>query len=334
MFRPVFPAFWLLVSLPAFAVAEGFGLVGRITSDKPVTPIRVLLEDPKERNTAAADVITDQDGNYDIRGLKKREYRVVVFIDGKRQERRELEILCRTESTAIKDFHYGKTRSTLTLHFPAEDPDVVDLAELQGDYPKDVLRDYEKAYQDHINGNVARAIERLEAIASRAPGFYGAHARLGLLYQQEGCLSDAEGEYLQATKLSPRSIHPLLNLASAQIRAADMPGERDRMVARAVENLMKALEIRPSSAIAHCLMGAALTKIDSFEEAEKSFKRAVDLDGRLGASRLMLANLYLHLEKWGPAIQSLQAYLEDFPEAPDRSVVKEMLQDAQWKARR
>jgi len=280
-----------------------------------------------------ATAVANDDGDYELQNLTKRLYRLVTIIDGKKQERRDVEILCRPGSTATKDFHYGKSQSTLILRFPAEDPDIVDVAELQGDYPKDVLRDYEKAYQDHINGNNARAIEKLEAIVSRAPGFYGAHSRLGLFYQQEGCFFDAEPEYIRASELSPRSPQPLLNLASVEIRAADVPGERDKMTMRAVNSLTKALEMRPGSAIAHCLMGAVHAKTDAFEEAEKSFKRALELDADLGAARLMLANLYLQEKNWDAGIENLQTYLEDFPLAPDRSVVKEMLQNAQWKLR-
>ena len=36
---------------------------------------------------------------------------------------------------------------------------------------------------------------------------------------------------------------------------------------------------------------------------------------------------------WDAGIENLRAYLEDFPAAPDRSVVKEMLQKAQWNAK-
>ena len=47
----------------------------------------------------------------------------------------------------------------------------------------------------------------------------------------------------------------------------------------------------------------------------------------------MLANLYLKQEKWDDAIGSLRTYLDDFPWAPDRPVVREMLEEARKKAR-
>ena len=158
---------------------QGFQLQGRITTDRMAADLQVVLEDPKARNTVVGTVEPDKDGTYQFQGLTKRSYRLVTVINGKRQDRREVEILCRPNAIVSKDFHYGRIPSSLMLHFPAEDPDFVDVAELQGNYPKDVLKDYEKAYQDHINGNAERAIERLEAIVARAPEFYGGHARLG-----------------------------------------------------------------------------------------------------------------------------------------------------------
>jgi tetratricopeptide (TPR) repeat protein len=329
----IFLAAFLMVGSLAAPESGEFTLLGLITTDRPAASIRVVLQDPRERNAEVASVQADKDGNYVFRGLQKRSYRLVTFVDGKRQDRRDIEIVCRAGATVMKDFHYGRSPSTLMLHFPAEDPDIIDVAELHGDYPREVLRDYERAFQDHISGNSARAIERLEGIAARAPQFYGAHARLGVIFQQEGCYSDAETEYGRASALSPRSPQPLLNLASVQIRAADIPGEREKMMARALETLGRALEVRPSSAIAYCLFGAARVKASSFEEAEKDFKRALELDTEFEAARLMLANLYIRQENWEGAIENLRIYLEDFPWSSDRSIVREMLDDARRKAR-
>ena len=335
--RVSLPSFLFLAWLasPSFVAAQtpGFTLVGFVTFDKPAKSIRVVLQDPKEENAEVASVHADEKGAYEIRGLQKRSYRLVTYVDGKRQDRRDVEIVCRPGSVAMKDFHYGRIPSTLMLQFPAEDPDVIDVAEIQDDYSRDVLRDYDRALQDHISGNFARAVERLEAIATRAPDFYRAHARLGLIYQQEGCYFDSEVEYVRASALSPRSLQPLLNLASLQIRAADLPGELGRMTSAALSTLARALEIRPGSAIAYCLSGAVRVKLNALDQAEEDFKRALDLRGDFEAARLMLADLYRRQENWDAAIENLRTYLDDFPWAPDRSVVREMLEDIRRKTR-
>ena len=333
MARVVFLAICILTISEVPVWGQGFQLQGRITTDKMAADLTVILEDPKARNALVGTIEPDKDGNYQFQGLTKRSYRLVTVINGKRQDRRNVEILCRPNGIVSRDFHYGRSQSTLMLHFPAEDPDFVDVAELQGNYPKDVLKEYERAYQDHINGNASRAIERLEAIVARAPEFYGGHARLGVVYQQEGCFLDAEAEYKQASALSARSLQPLVNLASVQIRAADLPNQRDAMIEHAIETLRKALEIRPNSALAYCLMGAAHSRVRSYDEAEASLKRALDLDGSLAAARLLLADVHLRRENWQAAIDNLKTYLDDFPYARDRSVVKHMIESAERSAR-
>lgn len=321
----------LVIAVLAAQNPAGFTLQGRITTDKASPSVRLVLEDPKARNAEVARTEPDPEGNYEFRGLPGRTYRLVATIAGKKQDRREMEIVCRSGAIVSKDFHYGKTESTLILHFPGEDPDIVDVAELQGDYPKDVLRDYERAFEDRVNGNIPRAVQRLEAIVERAPRFYGAHARLGLIFQQSGCYSDAATEYRRASEVSPRSVQPLLNLASAQIRSADVPGQFESSIADALGTLEKVLEIRPGSAVAHCLIGAAKVRIELYDEAEKSFLRALEFDASLGAAQLMLANLYLRQEKWDGAIEQLKAYLDENPFAGNRGVVKKMLESARQK---
>src|SRR5688572_168555 len=120
-------AFWFLGGVSALAQAPGFTLLGRITTENPAETIRIVLEDPKARNAVAASVDAGKNGEYEIRDLPKRAYRLVTYVNGKRQDRRSVEILCREGSLVLKDFHFGRSPDALVLHFPAEDPDVVDV---------------------------------------------------------------------------------------------------------------------------------------------------------------------------------------------------------------
>jgi len=329
MVRKVLFCLWLLVATTSQAQTASFTLQGLTTTEKAGASVRLVLENPKARNAEIARTEPDEKGKYEFRNLAERSYRLVAFVDEKRQDRRDVEILCRPGATVLKDFHYGKLEPTLHLHFPAEDPDVVDVAELQGNYSRDVLREYERAKQDHEAGDAERALHRLETVAAKAPGFYGVHARLGLIYQEVGCYEDAEDEYIRASQLSPRSAQPLFNLASVQIRAADLAGQKDKFLARSLETIAKAVEIRPSSPIGHCLAGAAYVKNGAYEEAETSFQRALELDSMMDAARLMLADLYRRRENWAGAVEQFRKFLEDNPLSSDRSLVKEMLAAAE-----
>jgi tetratricopeptide (TPR) repeat protein len=329
MFRISLLSVLLLGGLASPAQAEGFTLVGQVTTDKEAAAIRLVLEDPKAKNAEVGAADVGEDGGFEFRGLTGRSYRLVATIDGKKQGKRDVEILCRPGAIVLKDFHYGKSEPTLMLYFPSEDPEVLDVSEIQSNYPRDVMREYDGAAEDYRDGNLSRAVRRLEALIERAPDFYKAHSRLGLAFQDSGCFFDAEAEYVRASELSRRSVQPLLNLASAQIRAAEVPGQRDALLARALATLEKAAELRPRSALIYSLTGAALAKKESFEEAEKNYLRALELQDSFGTARLLLANLYVRQRHWDSAINQFRKYLEDDPFAPNRSIVKTMLAEAE-----
>jgi len=309
----------------------GFTLQGQISVEKPAASIRIVLLDPDNKKNEVASVEADADGYYEIRDLTKRAYSVLAYIDGKKQDSRKVNFLCRDGSTVSKDFSYSKSTSTLTLRFPAEDPDVADISEVPRDYPEEIFREFRKAESDYKIRNDAKAIQRYEAIAKLAPDFYAVHMRLGLLYQQQGCFEDSASEFLRASAISPRATQPLLDLASVQLQAATVPSSRDMMVANALETLERVLRIKPTSALAYCLSGAAHARVNAFEAAEMNFKRALELDEQLAAARLMLANLYIHHGDWEAGAENLTVYLQDFPYSSDWFVVRKMLNNVMAK---
>src|SRR5262245_16082265 len=91
----------LLAALPVLASRgenPGFSLQGQITTDKSAKPIQLILEDPKSRNKEIARTDAGEDGTYEFHGLIARDYRLTAYVDGKRQDRRNIQIVCRTGS--------------------------------------------------------------------------------------------------------------------------------------------------------------------------------------------------------------------------------------------
>jgi len=322
----------VLGHVPGFAQMQpAFVVSGRITTSVPVKSVRIVLEDPKKKGVAVAEATVDEDGRYELRNLSLRSYRIVAWLDGKKQDSRKLEIFCRPGTVMKKSFFYGKNEPAFTFYFPLEDPEVADVQELQASVPSRVMKEYGKARTDYFNGDTRSALFRLEALLPLAPEFYGLHTRLGMLYEQSGCYGDAETEYQRAGELSPRSSQPLLNLARAQIQGSEgMPDEMDQL-GLALDNLTRAIELKPTSAVAHCLAGAAYERSASAEEAELSFKRALELDSNMPAARLMLAYLYMRQKDWPSTLEQLDTYLEDHPFATDRPLVKSLISEVSYK---
>ncbi|HET9131787.1 MAG TPA: hypothetical protein VFO86_12605, partial [Terriglobia bacterium] len=149
----------------------------------------------------------------------------------------------------------------------------------------------------------------------------------GMIYEQSGCYTDAETEFSRAGELSPRSSQPLLNLARAQIQGSEGMPDEQQILSLALENVTRALALKPTSAVAYCLAGTAYERSSSVVEAENSFKQALELDSEMPAARLMLACLYMHQKKWMETLENLGAYLDDHPFASDRTLVKSLMSD-------
>jgi Flp pilus assembly protein TadD len=333
MFSPamrsaVFIGMLFFGQIAAYAqISSAFAVRGRVTTNIPAKSIRIIAEDPKAKGVAVAETTADEDGNYELANLTLRAYRVIAWIDGKKQDSRNVEILCRPGTVMKKSFFYGKNEPAFTFYFPLEDPDVADVEEVQSGVSAAVMKEYAKAMAESANRNVRGAVQRLEGLLGRAPNFYGLHTRLGMLYEQSGCYSDAETEFSRAGELSPLSSQPLLNLARAQIQGSEgMPDERE-ILSLALENVARALALKPSSAVAHCLAGTAYVRSSSEADAEKSFKQALELDSEMPAARLMLACLYMRQKKWSASLENLGTYLEDHPYAQDRVLVKSLMSE-------
>ena len=108
--------------------------------------------------------------------------------------------------------------------------------------------------------------------------------------------------------------------------AAARSGEGAAVVGKilddALDILEEALKIKRSAA-AYYFLGTAYYKSMFYEEAEENLKRALQMDGHLPGTRLMLANLYMKEQKWQTALEQFDAYLIENPRAADRAQIEE-----------
>jgi len=204
--------------------------------------------------------------------------------------------------------------------------DVVDVTELSRKYPKKAVQDYEKAREELRKGNSAKAIELFAGVVKLAPDFYAAHNSLGTLYQKASRFRDAENEYKLARELNPRAPEPLVNLGSLYIdEAAARAAEGTEVVGKILDNALDILEESlkiKRTAMGYYFLGTAYYRSKFDEEAETNLKLSVEMDSRLAAGQLMLANLYMRQRKWREAVERLDKYLADNPNAADRPQIE------------
>lgn len=194
--------------------------------------------------------------------------------------------------------------------------EVVNVSQFLERYPKKAVSLFEKGSDALKRKKQDEATKYFKNAVELAPTFYEAHHQLGLAYKESGKLDDAEREFLKAHELNSTNIGPLLNLTSLYIDRNDF--------ARAVTIGEQAVKIDSHSAPASFLLGVALYKEAQMGGAETALKRTLELDPKMGNARLMLANVYLKLQRYDNVLEQLNSYIAGNPQGQQLAAAVQM----------
>jgi Tfp pilus assembly protein PilF len=300
--------------VPAFAFQGGPTIRGKISyqSRPPENDFLVELQTQDRRVVLVARLRGDND--FHFQGITGGHYFIHVKVDGYVEVQQSLEVM---GGPNFVDIVLRETDERVRSRggFVGDNPNVVDIAALAAKHPEEAVEEYEKSLDDIQKEDTKRAIERLEKAVRLAPDFFQARNNLGLQYQKQRRFEDAESEFRQAHALNRSEAQPLINLGNLWLEQDDF--------APAAVVLREAVRLAPSSAAAHYYLGSALYKTAALEEAESFLIRALELETSPG-SRLMLVNVYMQQQRYKPALEQLDWYLEDSPDGEDRKAVEEM----------
>ena len=215
IFFGIFLAAELVCSQSAFSAT----LRGKLLfpADEKHKPVEVVLKQGKH---AVSRVHTNSEDIYEFIDLPNGRYRLTVRMKD-REVRQVINLCCAPNSVSVVDINLDPGSPTIRVDFPIEPLDIISIQELQRDYAPEILREYDRARQITREGRLDRAVEILQRILRVAPDFYGAHARLAMLYHAMGCYPEAEHEYVRARNLNPSAMQPIANLASLYLNAAE-----------------------------------------------------------------------------------------------------------------
>src|SRR5205814_170087 len=139
---------------------------------------------------------------------------------------------------------------------------------------------------------------------------------LGIQYLALQQYDDAEKALLRARDLGPKSAEPLINLGTLYYQRGETqmdtghPQDATATFQKAAEFLEESIRRDPLSSSAHGYLGAALYKIGSYERAETSLNRALDLNADQENARLMLINVYTKSGRYPEALEQTKVFLE------------------------
>jgi len=153
-------------------------------------------------------------------------------------------------------------------------------------------------------GEYERALERLEKARLADPGYPLTYNTYGVLYERLGDFKRAEQHFKKALQLDANNSATLNNYGRFLCRR-QRPAEAERTFMRSAENPLYETPEIPITNAGTCALGNGNTA-----DAEKHFRRALELNPRIPAALLQMSDLSFRQGKPLPARGYLQRYLE------------------------
>ena len=320
----------LLVSVPALAQVPGRPAPSEPTN-KDKTELgsikgRVVLESGAAITQAApvtvltlrgtlANLFTDNDGRFEIKGLVPGEYTLEIHGDRLGFELSSEHVEVRRGSSTIVTITLKKKSADSTTRPPSASASV---AELSNDIPPKARKHFDRASALSKEGKVAEAIDNLRKAIEIYPNFMMAHSDLGALLLEQGQVDQAILEFLRAIQIDAKAFNPNLNLGVAYLQ--------QRKFNDAAEVLRKATSLESNSAAARLFWGIALKALNDFSAAERELRAAYDLGGAAYAEALFhLGEVYMNRAERTLALRAFELYLRYLPRGPNAGRASQMI---------
>jgi tetratricopeptide (TPR) repeat protein len=315
---------------PTPAPSQSLRIRGRIIAgphglDSAITEVRFETDGGQPVGFAFAD--SNGEFTFERNGMiPDQNVYAVVKVDGFKPYRERL---------FFSDFR-GSFETSLTIFLEREstvtvsgkDGTVVDLKQLRAKIPGKAVDEYEKALKESSKGNRVKAAEGLERALKLAPDFYEAQHSLGIQYIGLQKYDQAETALLRARDLSPKAAEPLINLGTLYYQRGESHSDAGRAeeaattFEKAEDVLEESIRRNPLSSSAHFYLGATRYKMGSYEEAETSLKRALELNADEQNARLMLVNVYTKSARYNEALEQTNIFLAKNPKSPQRAALE------------
>jgi tetratricopeptide (TPR) repeat protein len=188
---------------------------------------------------------------------------------------------------------------------------------LASEDPK-AVKAYQKARRQKEEGELKKAIGSLEELTKKYRGFYIGYIDLGMILAAQNENDRALEVFTKAHELRPEHPWAYVGLGVALNNKKEFQS--------AAQHLEKAVAIEPGSVNAQFQLGYALFNLGDLARALVCFEQVVELDPKFNP----MAYKYLssiHVKRYNSkgAARSLESYLANFPDAPDREKVQEIL---------
>jgi Tfp pilus assembly protein PilF len=192
--------------------------------------------------------------------------------------------------------------------------DTVSVTLLSSKVPPKALKLYRKALELDRQKKYPEAIAELKQAVSIYPDFYSAQRNLGVLYFTAGKYPESMAALQTASRLNPGSAKVQYFLGLNCLSVDDL--------VTALDHFGRVIALAPQKAGAYYFQGYIFYKQNKLDQAEKSLKKALELDDAFSSySRLQLANVYMKESQLAEAYHQMEVFLKETPNAQEVSQV-------------
>lgn len=329
MYKPIHPfalaSFVLGMTAAVWAGAWQGGILvfGRVSlpNGQPAARVKVFIE---TMNGLKRDVLTDQEGNYEFRGMGTGRYRVHAINPDAPEQFSEPAESDSTRSFANRVQINVYLRLPIRHNQPATPPGVVSVEEAAQNIPKAARKAYEQGMKLQKENQAEKALAQFDQAIALYPAYFQALTERANLRMGQNQLPAAAADFARALEFNGKYVPALRGLGYCQIQ--------QKQFAAAVANLERAYALAPKVALTLLLLGYSNLSLNRYEPAKQCLLEALKLDEASAArAHVYLGEIYAQEGKFKEAADAVSRYLSLKPKVADAAQLKAL--EAQWRAR-
>src|SRR5262245_17453147 len=198
-------------------------------------------------------------------------------------------------------------------HSPSA-PRTVDARSLK--IPEKAVRELEAAGKHIREGELDKALRRLQKSIQLHPAYDSAYNDMGVVYLKLGRYQEAGTAFAKAVEINPDFEVTQTNLGLYYL----ITGQRDQ----AVEHLSLAATLDPSKLRTQVFLGEALCGVGRCTESEQLLMQVISHDPAFSFAYRRLGYVYLELKRYGEALEMFRQFMNS-PQGENAAEIKQLM---------
>ena len=303
-----------------------FGLAAAVMAAEPRYELRGQLRPPGRAAVSlfgattpfASGAAADSLGRFQFRNLLAGSYTLAVFVSGRGEARRTIEVGPGTAGSRRRVHVRIDLGDSAFAYGAVERRHKVDARQLA--VPPGAWKAFEQAQKALEQRDAIAARTHLERAVQIAPAFAMAWNTLGTIAYQSREFPRAEECFRRSLEADAGAFEPLVNLGGVLVTT--------RRLEEALRFNTLAVVARPNDALANSQLGMTYFYLDRLDLARKHLAQARQADpAHFSHPQLLLAEIELRGQNWQGAADQLEDFLTQHPDWPRGDQVRAAIRD-------